>query len=107
MVLAAGAGRALVRQGVSAIGRSLFSQAKMGAANFAMNNKEQLMRAALMGGKRAVSAISKGVGVNKTHRANRRFCKMSKKEYRDKGGYLSRTPLCLRECYKKYGRCYQ
>jgi hypothetical protein len=43
--------------------------------------------------------------LDKLHTTNRRKCGMSIKEYRRRGGYKSRTPLCERECYKKKGHC--
>lgn len=53
----------------------------------------------------AIRKVVKGVNINELHERNRKKCGMSIKEYRRRGGYKSRTPLCERACYQKGGQC--
>lgn len=96
---------------VASAGRALLGKAVGSAVNYAENNSQDLLQKAIplakTYGRKAVKAIGRGRDINKIHKANRRFCNMTKKEYRDKGGYLSREPLCLRQCFLEMGRCYQ
>lgn len=93
----------------AAIGATAFNVGSALAAEYGPQLVEeygpQMLDLVTKYGLQAFKKIGRGIAINRQHRANRRLCGYSKAQYRAKGGYKSRIPLCMRECYKRQGHC--